>query len=634
MELKKTLADIRRMHRDVSKIFREKERKSYESLDDFVGAMSNLIVELEAFPHHIIWECIYDRVPQGLSVEERCILRDATGDEYRDAPVKCGGAFNYPKDRYFVLPLCKKEFSEKFRDHFANEPPAGICEIPLKPGFSYFNLPVFSEDEGLPVWILTLIYNEEESAAIKDEGFFGIMEHLSYQTGLAWDKFLKHAADRLLENIDYKLAGGKRTKGASILDRLKIISGTLSTEIRAEWCAFSLVEEQDKKPRLETGNEIVRLSGRKYLEEAMGAEKIKSLEKAARQEEKQEKFKQGKRNFTPYFLFEQALFYPISVGGKRIGLMTLFRAKKTQKPGIEDSFEDMYVTRPFSEFETYLSGKVQRYVFDIIISREAAQKRLRDIISQVISPVRALISATGQSKKEITGAANKAKQLSGKLSDAHALARVAEQYVRNFEVLLDIDIRRLQIKKEIIPDLRGYLIKRAGLHTPVFRRKCISVNVTRQTPDNIAVAVDKELFNLAIFNIIDNALKYSFDPEERERLGLQPKPASMEDKENVLIKAEEDDHFVTITVSNYGIEIAEKEKKRIFDRDFRGIQAPDRAKGTGIGLFVPKEIIEKHGGTIQLVRGREKHNTLFSIRLPKSKGRLTGEGKKNDYSKR
>ncbi|MCK4761357.1 MAG: sensor histidine kinase [Candidatus Aminicenantes bacterium] len=650
--MKKTLADIRQMHRDVSKITREKERKCYEYLDDFVGAISLLIEKFEIFSDHIAWECIYDKVPGNLQVEEKYILRDAAKKERRNAPIKSSETFNYPKDRYFLPPLNKKDFGEKFSNYFSSGTLSEVFEIPLKPGFSCFNLPVFSEKESLPQWILTLVHKEEESDFITGQDFFEILEHVSYEIGLAWNRFREYAADRLLEIIDYRLAGGKKTRSDSTLDQLRIITRTLSAEIQAEWCAFFLVDEQEKILRLETGNvepenpiiycladksdimvnsftgnEVISFSGRKSLEDTIGSEKMRPLERAIRQVKKLRKVKQRKGHFTPYVLFEHTLFFPIAVGAKRIGFMTLFRAKKTHKPEPEDRFE--YVTRPFSEFETDLLEKVQRRVFDIIISQDAAQKRMRDVISQVISPIHALISTTGNPVKGDKSVGN----LSKKLDEANALSRIAEQYVMNFETLLDIDTRKLKLRKERIPDLRKYLINIAMLYTPLIRPKCISINVTGETRSDISIEIDKDLFGMVISNIVDNAVKYSFDPEDRIPLGLQAKPESTKDKENVLITAEAEKNFITITVSNYGINIPEGEKRRIFDREFRGVHAPDRAKGTGIGLFVPNEIIKKHGGSIELVPDTPEYNTVFEITLP-AKGAEKSNKPRNNHGDR
>ena len=630
-EFMRRMSDIRQMHRDISHITENKDRKCREYLDDFVETISHLIEKWEIFPNHIIWECISQKVPENIDAEESVLLRNA--------------AQKGEANGYLPVPFTRKEFSEKFQDYFQNGTLEKIFEInPPKPGHSYFNLPVFSENEQMPQWILTLAHREENLEMVNGENFFQFMEHVSHEIGVAWDKFQENVALKLQEQIDYRLAWGKKTERDSAIYQLKIIAGVLAREIQVDLCVFFLVDEVEKTLNLEAanidfefqfdfsltddsnvfvncfnGNESLRLFGRENLEKIVKSENMKPLEKAIRKERKQDKFKQRKHHFTPYVLLEHALLFPIAFGARKPGIIVLFRSKQTQKPEPGERFD--YVTRPFSEFETNLVRRVQRYVFYIFISHDAVQKRMRDtrnMIAQVISPISALISSTRSFARNPLPEEPPPEKVSDTLKYINALSIVANQYITNFEKLLDIDTQSLRLHREKIPDLRKYLIDTARLYVPLSRKKFIHINVTHETPDNIQLEVDKDLFDVVILNIIDNAVKYSFDPEERLKHGLQAKPASMEDRENVLVTAEKEENSIAITISSYGIEIPESERKRIFDRDFRGTYAlREGGKGSGIGLYLAKEIIEKHRGTIESIPKTSPYNTVFKITLPK-----------------
>lgn len=624
------LSDIRQMHRDISRITENKDRKCYEYLENFVETISHLIEKIEILPHHTIWECISQKVPENLKVEEEFLLRDATNR---------GG-----REKYHSVSLTKKELNEKFVNYFQNGTLEKIFEFPVKSGHSYFNVPVFSENEQMPQWILTLVYREEDLDMVNDEAFFQFMEHLSHEIGVAWDKFQENVATKLQEQIDYRLAWGKKTESDSAIDQLKIIAGVVARELQVNFCAFFLANEDKKTLDMEAANidlefqfdlsltensdvfvncfnrnENLRLIGRKNLEEIVKPEKMKPVEKAIREEIKKKKFKRGKRYFVPYVLFEHALLFPIASEARRPGIITLFRSKQTQKPEPPERFD--YVTRPFSEFETNLLRKVQRYVFYIFISHDAVQRRMRDtrnMISQVIRPISALISKTRIfTRKPVPGEAPPEK-VTETLKYVNALSVVANQYMSNFQKLLDIDTRSLKLQREKIPDLRKFLIDIARLYIPLSLRKFIHVNVTHKTPSNIHLEMDKDLFDLAISNIIENAVNYSFDPEGRAKHGFQAEPASMEDEENILITAEQEKNSIAITVSSCGIEILESERRKIFDRYFRGDYALREArKDSGIGLYLVKKIIEKHKGTIELVPKTSPYNTVFRIKLPR-----------------
>ncbi len=172
-------------------------------------------------------------------------------------------------------------------------------------------------------------------------------------------------------------------------------------------------------------------------------------------------------------------------------------------------------------------------------------------------------------------------------------------------------------EKTILADLRGYLIGHAKVYTWTAQRKFIQIYITEETPSSINLPLDIRLFDYAIANIIDNAVKYSFSPEERGKCGLQPKPASTSDKENVRITAKERKRDILIEVANMGFGIAENEKERIFERGYRSEVVLNDTDGTGIGLYLAKEIIQLHGGTLALGAETSPHNTLFEITLPK-----------------
>ena len=73
---------------------------------------------------------------------------------------------------------------------------------------------------------------------------------------------------------------------------------------------------------------------------------------------------------------------------------------------------------------------------------------------------------------------------------------------------------------------------------------------------------------------------------------------------------------VEIRVSDRGPGIPEHEQKRIFEPFFRGARAvADQIHGTGLGLSLVKEIVEAHGGTIQ-VKSAPMHGAEFIVRIP------------------
>jgi signal transduction histidine kinase len=126
-------------------------------------------------------------------------------------------------------------------------------------------------------------------------------------------------------------------------------------------------------------------------------------------------------------------------------------------------------------------------------------------------------------------------------------------------------------------------------------------------PDADSVQMDRELVDMMVFNLVDNAIKYS----HRER--------SVE-----LVLYLERGYWVLL-VTDIGVHIKDQDRKSIFERFERrptGQHATTRP-GTGLGLPVAKEIAEAHSGTIAVEsRLLQKSpepvaETCFTVKIPR-----------------
>jgi two-component system sensor histidine kinase SenX3 len=114
------------------------------------------------------------------------------------------------------------------------------------------------------------------------------------------------------------------------------------------------------------------------------------------------------------------------------------------------------------------------------------------------------------------------------------------------------------------------------------------------------VQADREALRCALWNLLENAVKYS--------------PGG----ETVHIDVTRDGRFVEIAVRDEGIGIPRDEQRRIFDRFTRGAEARERhIGGTGIGLATAREIVRAHGGEIIVVSEPGRGST-FTIRLQRA----------------
>jgi len=114
--------------------------------------------------------------------------------------------------------------------------------------------------------------------------------------------------------------------------------------------------------------------------------------------------------------------------------------------------------------------------------------------------------------------------------------------------------------------------------------------------DEINLNFDEKILELALSNLVHNAIKYS--PEHT----------------HINIKVNKDKNFLALAIIDQGIGIPEAEQKFIFERYFRAANALLH-QGTGIGLNIAKGHLENLGGDI-IFTSIENKETAFSITIP------------------
>ena len=119
--------------------------------------------------------------------------------------------------------------------------------------------------------------------------------------------------------------------------------------------------------------------------------------------------------------------------------------------------------------------------------------------------------------------------------------------------------------------------------------------------NEVTVLGDESQLEMAISNLIENAINYS------------------PDKTTVVVSLNKVDGLAELKVKDQGIGISEENRERIFERFYRVDPARSRATGgTGLGLSIVKHIITNHGGDIT-VWSEQGEGSTFTMRLPEFK---------------
>ena len=180
-----------------------------------------------------------------------------------------------------------------------------------------------------------------------------------------------------------------------------------------------------------------------------------------------------------------------------------------------------------------------------------------------------------------------------------ALARQTERLHRLVESLLDLgrlEAGRSPYRHE---SLDGCALVRAVVQE--FQQEVAARGYDVELacpPDAVAVRGDRDALTNALWNLLDNAVKYS--PEHR----------------TIWVDVERGDAQLIIKVRDRGLGIPRAEQEGIFDKFVRGASATaEGIRGTGIGLAMVRHIVTAHGGSVS-VESAPGAGSTFTVRLP------------------
>jgi two-component system, OmpR family, sensor histidine kinase CiaH len=134
----------------------------------------------------------------------------------------------------------------------------------------------------------------------------------------------------------------------------------------------------------------------------------------------------------------------------------------------------------------------------------------------------------------------------------------------------------------------------AELRASDFRRRFPSRDIQTDVQPDIFIQGDLLMLQLAVNNLLDNAIKYS------------------EKGDLVLVRVFELGKEIHLQVIDEGPGVPVKDRERVFDKYYRG--SSGKIKGTGLGLYLTRKIVQAHHGIIKM-KNNSSRGSIFEIIL-------------------
>jgi signal transduction histidine kinase len=225
-------------------------------------------------------------------------------------------------------------------------------------------------------------------------------------------------------------------------------------------------------------------------------------------------------------------------------------------------------------------------------SRERYQQAMHFVTHEMRTPLSA-IQGSSELISRYALPEEKRKQIADLInSESKRLARMVEIFL-NVERLSagQMELRQEPISVQAMIEVCMTRVR------PLAERKHITIAL-QPIPADLHITGDRELMEYACYNLLTNSVKYS--PQRTE----------------VSITAWKDDTRIRIAVKDQGIGMDQKEVKQIFQKFYRTKKAEESGEaGTGIGLSIVQQIVEQHGGRIEVI-SQPGAGSCFTLVMP------------------
>ena len=237
-------------------------------------------------------------------------------------------------------------------------------------------------------------------------------------------------------------------------------------------------------------------------------------------------------------------------------------------------------------------------IVEDVTERRRLESVRRDFVANISHELKTPVGALGLLAETL--AAEDDPEISRRL--AERILTEAFRVGRTIDDLLElsrIEVAESEVHEPVsVADLVGEAVDRVRGAADQ-RRIGIAVDAI---PERLGVVGDRRQLVSALYNLLENAVKYS-DPES-----------------SVEVRTRTDGRVVEVAVRDHGIGIPRRDLERVFERFYRVDRARSRETGgTGLGLAIVRHIVQNHHGEV-LLGSEEGQGSTFTLRLPLGSG--------------
>jgi len=225
-------------------------------------------------------------------------------------------------------------------------------------------------------------------------------------------------------------------------------------------------------------------------------------------------------------------------------------------------------------------------------SEQGRQRFLRRLDHEIKNPLTGLRAAL----VNLQESGNSAERQRASENASRAVERLT-RLLTDLRKLSDLEERPIERIPVDVPDLLEDVVE-AARALPSYEGRNINLLITKVPFPFPSVTGDRDLLVLAVYNLVENALKFTSAHDSLE------------------VRALEDGKAIVIEVADSGAGISSEDQSKIFEELYRGSNAQS-TDGSGLGLALVNRIVALHGGVVDVRSNqRQPRGTVFTVRLP------------------